>query len=153
VRRATFLLPIVVILAGCGGGYGSSGGASTQASAGGYVLKTIRISEKEYSLTPNTVSISKAGTYRFKTTNDGHVTHALELEGNGLEAKTRNIDPGSDATLQVTLKAGSYEMYCPVDGHKQEGMKGDVTVAAAGGTGGMTPNEGTTTSSGGGYGS
>ena len=152
MKRGTLLLPFVVVLAGCGGGYGSSSGGSTQASSGGNVIKTIQISEKEYSLTPSTVSVSKAGTYTFKATNDGSITHALEVEGNGVEAKTGHINPGSSATLQVTLKAGSYEMYCPVDGHKQEGMKGGVTVGSTGGGGGMTTNEGTTTSRGGGYG-
>jgi uncharacterized cupredoxin-like copper-binding protein len=152
MRQGTLLLSFVVVLAGCGGGYGSSSGGSTQASGGGNVIKTIQISEKEYSLTPSTVSVSRAGTYTFKATNDGSITHALEVEGNGAEAKTGNIDPGLSATLQITLKAGSYEMYCPVDGHKQEGMKGDVTVGSTGGGGGMTTNEGTTTSRGGGYG-
>jgi uncharacterized cupredoxin-like copper-binding protein len=144
---------LVVVLAGCGGGYGSSSsGGSTQASSGGNVIKTIHISEKEYSLTPSSVKVSKAGTYTFKATNDGSITHAFEVEGNGVEAKTGNINPDSSATLHITLKAGSYEMYCPVDGHKQEGMKGGVTVGSTGGGGGMTTNERTTTSRGGGYG-
>jgi hypothetical protein len=43
-------------------------------------------------------------------------------------------------------KNGSYEMYCPIDGHKAQGMKGTVTVGSAGGTGGMTTQETTTTS-------
>jgi uncharacterized cupredoxin-like copper-binding protein len=25
-------------------------------------------------------------------------------------------------------KPGTYEMYCPVDGHEQEGMKGEVVL-------------------------
>jgi uncharacterized cupredoxin-like copper-binding protein len=149
VRLFVILLPALLLLAGCGGGYGGSSGSSTQGS----VLKTIQISEKEYSLTPSTVTVSEAGTYAFKATNDGQTGHALEIEGNGIEAKTGEIQPGSSATLQITLsKAGSYEMYCPIDGHKQEGMKGDVMVGSAGGSGGMSTNEGTTTTSGGGYG-
>jgi uncharacterized cupredoxin-like copper-binding protein len=30
--------------------------------------------------------------------------------------------------VTVDLKAGKYEFYCPVDGHKQAGMKGTLTV-------------------------
>jgi hypothetical protein len=41
-------------------------------------------------------------------------------------------------------KNGSYELYCPIDGHKAQGMKG--TVGSAGGTGGTTTEETTTTS-------
>jgi plastocyanin len=149
VRPFVILLPALLVLAGCGGGYGGGSGNSSQ----GTVLRTIQISEKEYSLTPSTLSVSKPGTYAFKATNDGQTGHALEIEGSGIEAKTGEIQPGSSATLQITLsKAGSYEMYCPIDGHKQEGMEGDVTVGADGGSGGVTTNEGTTTTSGGGYG-
>jgi plastocyanin len=148
MRRVAILLPAALLLAGCGG-YSSSSSGSSQ---GGAVLQTIQISEKEYSLTPGTVHVSKPGTYAFKATNNGRISHALEIEGNGVEAKTGEISAGSSATLKVTLsKAGSYEMYCPVDGHKQQGMKGEVTVAGSSGSGGMSTNEGTTTS-GGGYG-
>jgi uncharacterized cupredoxin-like copper-binding protein len=28
----------------------------------------------------------------------------------------------------VKLPKGKYEFYCPVDGHKQMGMKGELTV-------------------------
>lgn len=149
VRLLLTLLPAILLLAGCGGGYGGGSGGSTQAAS---VLKTMQISEQEYSFTPSAVSVSKPGTYAFKATNNGSVAHALELEGNGLEAKTGEIRPGASATLQVTLKAGSYEIYCPVDGHKQQGMKGKVTVGRTVGSGGTTTNEGTTTSRGGGYG-
>jgi uncharacterized cupredoxin-like copper-binding protein len=151
VRRLVILLPSVLLLAACGGGSSSSSGGSTQAASSGNSIKTVEIAEKEYSLTPSTVTLAKDGTYTFKATNNGSTTHALEVEGNGIEAKTGDIQPGSTATLQVQLKSGSYEMYCPIDGHKQEGMKGDITVGA-GGSGGMTTNEGTTTSRGGGYG-
>jgi hypothetical protein len=43
-------------------------------------------------------------------------------------------------------KNGSYELYCPIDGHKAQGMKGTLTVGSAGGTGGTTTEETTTTS-------
>jgi uncharacterized cupredoxin-like copper-binding protein len=30
--------------------------------------------------------------------------------------------------VTVDLKAGKYEYYCPVDGHKDAGMEGTLTV-------------------------
>jgi uncharacterized cupredoxin-like copper-binding protein len=30
--------------------------------------------------------------------------------------------------VTVDLKPGTYEFYCPVDGHKAGGMKGELTV-------------------------
>jgi plastocyanin len=106
------------------------------------VLQTIQISEKEYSLTPTKVNLTKSGTYEFKATNNGTIAHALEIEGNGVEEKIGNVEPGSSKTLRVTLsKAGSYELYCPVDGHRGQGMEGTISVASASG-GGTTTNDG-----------
>jgi uncharacterized cupredoxin-like copper-binding protein len=140
MRRSWLLLP-VLLLAGCGGGKNES----TQA---GPVVQTVQISEKEFSLTPGTVSVSKNGTVEFQVMNDGQTTHAFEVEGNGVEEETEDIEPGQSATLRVDLsQAGSYEMYCPIDGHKDKGMKGTITVgtAAGGGTTTTTETETTTT--------
>lgn len=153
MRPLLVLLPLVLALSACGG---SSSGSGTGA---GSILQTIKISEKEFSLTPSTASLAKPGTYEFDISNDGTVTHSFEVEGNGVEQKAADIQAGSTTTLRVDLtKAGSYEMYCPIDGHKQQGMKGTITVGGAGAAGGMTTNKApTTTSSGsttttGGYG-
>ena len=145
MRRLAFVLPAAFLLAACGGG---GYGGSSNASKGGAVVKTIQISEKEFSLTPGTVSVSKTGTYAFVATNNGTVPHALEIEGNGVEEKTGTISPGAKTTLEVTFsKSGSYQMYCPVDGHKAQGMKGSVTVGGMGaGSGGGTTTGQTTTS-------
>jgi len=143
MRRLLVLLPLSLLLAACGGSSGPSAGD-------GPVLQTIQISEKEYSLTPGTVTVSKTGTYEFRVTNNGTIAHALEVEGNGIEEKIGDIQPGAGATLRVTLtKDGSYEMYCPIDGHRGQGMQGTVTVGSRSGSGGTTTNEGGTTTSGG----
>lgn len=140
MRRAWVLLPVLV-LAGCGGG------GSTTSAQGGAVVQTVQISEKEFSLVPNTASLSKTGTYEFQVTNDGQIPHAFEVEGNGVEEKTGHIDPGSSMTLRVTLsKNGSYEMYCPIDGHKDQGMKGTITVGGGAAGAGTTTGETTTSS-------
>ena len=53
------------------------------------------------------------------------------------------------ATLKVELnKPGTYEFYCPIDGHKQQGMKGQIKVAG-GGFGSASEGATTDTSSGG----
>jgi uncharacterized cupredoxin-like copper-binding protein len=145
MRRLLILLPATVLLAACGGG------GTNESQQGGAVVQTVQISEKEYSLTPSSVTVSKAGTVEFHVTNDGQITHAFEIEGNGVEEETDKIDPGQSATLKVDLsKEGSYEMYCPIDGHKGQGMKGTITVGAMAG-GGTTTTSPTTTSGGPGY--
>jgi uncharacterized cupredoxin-like copper-binding protein len=127
--RLLVLLPLPLLLAACGG---TSGKSSSSSSSGGPVLQTIQISEKEYSLTPSKITVAKTGTYELKATNDGTTTHALEIEGNGVEQKTGDVAPGSTATLRVNLsKDGSYEIYCPIDGHRAEGMAGTLAVETA----------------------
>ena len=84
--------------------------------------------------------------------NNGTIAHALEIEGNGVEEKTSDIQPGAAATLRVTLgKGGSYELYCPIDGHRSQRMQGTLTVGSAGSGGTTTNDAGTTTSRGYGY--
>ena len=154
MRRLFAGLPVVLLLAACGGyGGGSSNSKTTEGSAAsGAVLKTIQISEKEFSLTPGTVRVPKAGTYAFKVTNDGTITHALTIEASGSEGdevESGHIDPGSSTTVKFTFKAGKhYEMYCPVDGHRAQGMAGTISVGGAAGGGTTTSPEGETTTSG-----
>ena len=96
--------------------------------------------------------IAKPGTYAFEVTNDGTITHALTIEASGSEGnevESGHIDPGSSKTIKFTFEAGKrYEMYCPVDGHKAEGMKGTISVGTAAGGGTTTNPEGETTTSG-----
>ena len=63
------------------------------------------------------------------------ITHAFNVEGAGIkETKTPNIAPGQSATVTVdATKAGSLEFYCPIDGHKAQGMKGELKVGSGGG--------------------
>ena len=147
LHRVSLLGAVVVVVAtlsGCGGGNGGAAGggsstSGTSASTGGS-SKTITISESEYKLTPSAVTVAKPGTYEFKAVNNGSVTHALEIEGNGVEEETAHVAPGKSATVKVTFKgAGSYEMYCPIDGHRDQGMEGKITIgSAAAGPGGTT---------------
>jgi plastocyanin len=133
---------ILVGVVGCGAGGGSAGGGGAedaQAPSGAKesVLKTIRVKETEFALKPAEITLQKPGTYLFKAVNSGGTVHALEVEGQGIEEETEEIQPGQSAELKVKLEAGTYELYCPVDAHKEEGMEGKVIVKeGSGGSGG-----------------
>lgn len=127
---------------------GGCGSEEESPEPAGAALETVTVSETEFALKPSKVTLEKAGTYTFNAVNDGSADHALEIEGEGTEAKTDTIAPGKSAELSVELKAGTYELYCPIDGHKDQGMKGSVSVA--GGGGGMKSDE--DEEGGGGYG-
>ena len=149
MRGLLLLLPTALLLAACGG----SGKSSEGSAAGGAVVQTIQISEKEYSLNPGTVTLPKPGTYAFQVTNDGSITHAFNIEasggGEGDEVEAGDIDAGSSKTVKFTFSANKrYEMYCPIDGHRAQGMAGTISVGGAAGGGTTTNPEGETTTSG-----
>jgi uncharacterized cupredoxin-like copper-binding protein len=74
------------------------------------------------------VSVS-AGATTFKVTNTGKETHGFEIEGNGIEKALKpRLKKGESGSLQVDLKPGTYEVYCPVLGHKRRGMSLNLTV-------------------------
>jgi uncharacterized cupredoxin-like copper-binding protein len=70
--------------------------------------------------------------------NSGSTTHALEVDGEGLEEYSKKIEPGQSTQLRLDLgKAGTYELTCPVDHHEEKGMEGKVLVKeGSGGQGG-----------------
>ncbi|HKR62539.1 MAG TPA: cupredoxin domain-containing protein [Thermoanaerobaculia bacterium] len=60
--------------------------------------------------------------------NAGEKDHGLEIEGNGLHAKSEVLKRGDQTALELQLRPGTYTVYCPVDGHKDKGMRKTVTV-------------------------
>ena len=52
----------------------------------------------------------------------------LELAKAELAEKGKTAGQGATSTITVALKPGKYTFYCPVDAHKQAGMKGTLTV-------------------------
>jgi uncharacterized cupredoxin-like copper-binding protein len=54
--------------------------------------------------------------------------HAIAVEGKHVDKDGKTVQPGGTSKVTVTLKKGTYEFYCPVDGHKAAGMEGKITV-------------------------
>jgi uncharacterized cupredoxin-like copper-binding protein len=89
----------------------------------------VDVSETEFKITLASSSF-KAGKYEFDLKNDGKIGHDLVVKGPGVnDEKTPVIGGGKTATLAVTLKSGTYELYCSVPGHKQAGMDTKITVS------------------------
>jgi uncharacterized cupredoxin-like copper-binding protein len=151
MKRLVLLAGLVVVLAGCGGSSGGSTTAAAPSGGSGGGGQTIQVKEAEYKLTPSSLTVAKPGKVTFEVTNAGQIDHALEVEGNGVEEETEPISPGSSAKLTVDLsKNGTYEVYCPIDGHRANGMEAKLVVGGgSAGGGGTTTNEDKTKSSGG----
>ena len=91
---------------------------------------SVRLSEWKVELSQPNIA---AGPVTFVVTNTGQIPHALEVEGEGIEQETETIQPGANGTLTLTLKPGTYEVYCPVGegSHKKLGMEAHLTVSSA----------------------
>jgi uncharacterized cupredoxin-like copper-binding protein len=84
----------------------------------------VRVQEKEFKIALSTRTVH-AGMVTFVVKNAGKVAHNLTIQGG---KATPNIDGGGSAKLSVTLKKGTYTLYCSVPGHRQLGMVAKLTV-------------------------
>ena len=120
-----------VLLAACGGGNASQSGqaSSTGGKSASAAGKTVTVDETDYKISLSKTTLTP-GTYTFKIADKGQTTHALEIDGPGVsDVKSDSVSPGGSASLTVTLKKGTYEVYCPIDGHKGLGMDTKITVS------------------------
>jgi uncharacterized cupredoxin-like copper-binding protein len=134
-RRNTHTLVLAALVA-IGAGCTSTGGE-------GDVEVSLR--DDAVTLSPATAD---AGSVTFAATNDGSVTHEIEVfsgdvdpatlpvENNvastdGLELmdEIEDITPGASADLTIELDAGTYVVMCNLPGHFEEGMHAVLEVA------------------------
>jgi plastocyanin len=144
---AAALASLALIAAGCGGDdnndSGGGGGSSSDSSGaqgngadttetttggGGGATKLKLVADPGGALKFDKTELSaKPGKVTITMDNESDVPHAVEVEGKGVEEETKTVTGGS-ADVTVDLKAGKYEFYCPVDGHRAAGMEGTLTV-------------------------
>ncbi len=88
---------------------------------------SVTLSEWKIGLSRDTVS---AGAVTFEVKNTGQVTHAFHVRGDGIDKGTQEIPSRQAGSLTVTLKPGTYEVFCPMseESHKQAGMARKLVV-------------------------
>jgi uncharacterized cupredoxin-like copper-binding protein len=84
----------------------------------------VQAQEKEYKITLSTRRVHH-GVVTFVVKNAGNIAHNLTIQGG---KHTATIGPGKTAKLTVTLKKGTYTLYCSVPGHRQLGMVTKLSV-------------------------
>ena len=108
----------------------AAGLAAVLSSAAGAQSIPVTLSEFKIEMTRDTV---KAGAVTFRVKNAGTIVHALYVDGPGVKKETPQIAANQSASLAVTLKPGTYELYCPMsdDTHKKSGMSRKLVVIPA----------------------
>jgi hypothetical protein len=127
----------------------SGGGASATASgppSSQLASNQVTVQMTDYRLALSQQNLTP-GTYTFVAVNAGQTVHAIEVDGPGVSDQRTpgDVQPGQSASLAVTLQPGSYELYCPVDGHKAKGMDTHFTVGGGGATSSSSPKPGAST--------
>lgn len=91
---------------------------------------TVSLTEWKLELSKDTV---KAGSVTFRVTNNGSMAHSFYVKGAGVAKGTRDLAKGESASLTLQLKAGTYDVYCPMaeGSHQMAGMAHKVVVTAA----------------------
>ncbi len=98
-----------------------------QGKAGGASLKLSADPGGALKFTTSSLN-AKAGKVTITMSNPSSLPHAIAVQGSGISQKGKTVGQGGTSTITVSLKPGKYTFYCPVDGHKQAGMKGTLTV-------------------------
>jgi len=69
-----------------------------------------------------------AGSVTIDFTNDSSVPHDVKIEGPDGDVGGTDEVTGGSTSASVDLEPGEYTFYCSVDGHRDLGMEGTLTV-------------------------
>jgi uncharacterized cupredoxin-like copper-binding protein len=128
IRATRPIIPVLIVMAlaigGCGGGAKSS--SSTPSSGGGTTL-SLQADPSQLKYDKTALS-ANAGKVTIVMKNPSQLQHDVAIEGNGVNVVGKVVGNGGTSTATASLKAGTYTFFCSVDGHRQAGMEGTLTV-------------------------
>jgi uncharacterized cupredoxin-like copper-binding protein len=114
---------------GVSGQPGGTGGVSAPATAAPQTVpgaRVVTITAVEFAFRPSTIQ-ARAGTdLNLVVVNRGVIEHDLEV--GGLDFHLHTNPRQQTAGGLRNLKAGTYEFYCTIAGHKEAGMRGRLVV-------------------------
>lgn len=106
----------------------------------------IAISATDFEFDPAEITVAAGETVAIKLQNEDEIEHDLQVDGltierlgdsgmagdhEGMDTSTLALHttPGESATLTFrTNQTGTFEFYCTITGHREEGMVGTLTV-------------------------
>jgi plastocyanin len=129
MRRSATLVLIAVALAGCGGGSKKATATPTATATTSGVATTLKLAADKSALKFDKTSLTApAGKVTIVMTNPSMIGHNVSIEGGGLDAAGQIVGHGGTSTVTANLKPGTYTFFCAVDGHRQAGMQGTLTI-------------------------
>jgi len=69
-----------------------------------------------------------AGSLTIRSPNETPTEHNIAVEGGGVDELGPVVGEGDVSEIQVDLEPGEYTFYCSVEGHREAGMEGPLTV-------------------------
>ena len=104
---------------------------NTSSAAKPVAARVVKAELREWKISLNSPRVS-SGRVTIDVHNSGATAHSFEIEGNGIEERTRPVAPDSTVTLSLELKPGKYDIYCPLGSglHKKMGMTASLAVQA-----------------------
>jgi nitrite reductase (NO-forming) len=86
----------------------------------------VAVTASEFKFGPNSFNVPLGQKISFTLNNAGTLDHDLTVQGTGFALSAK---PGQTATGEFTFdKAGVYDFFCSIAGHKDAGMKGTLMV-------------------------
>jgi uncharacterized cupredoxin-like copper-binding protein len=107
--------------------------------------KSFSVDLADFSFSQKAFTVNAGEKVSFSAKNVGQRPHTIHIEGNGVNwtLNNGNIAPGASGSGDVTFTApGTYEFFCPVGNHRQQGMVATFTVLAAGQQSSTLPRSG-----------
>lgn len=125
------IVPVLIALAlvACGGGSKKSSATPTATATTSGVATTLKLAADKSALKFDKTSLTApAGKVTIQMTNPSMMDHNVAIEGGGLDAAGQIVGHGGTSTVTANLKPGTYTFFCAVDGHRQAGMQGTLTI-------------------------
>jgi plastocyanin len=124
-------------LAACGGGSDTSSTSTSAASSttstpaaggGGGTIEVAADPSGALAYTQTSLS-GPAGDDTIDFTNDASTPHDVTIEDqSGNQVAQTDTISGSNTSTTASLEPGTYTFYCSVDGHREAGMEGTLTI-------------------------
>lgn len=104
--------------------------ASCRDYAGVNNNQIIRVKLTDYNMELENSDEIEPGNAVIRITNNGKEEHSFVFEGTDtMQRLEENLKPGETRTITIELEPKSYNIYCPLEDHKNKGMSSVIKVA------------------------